>query len=422
MKHVLTALVAFFCISCISNGQKKLVILGSSTSACYSRLPTSLTPEECYVGRLKTFYNQQDPKDTIIASLAVSGSNVYNGMPTNYVYPGADPYDKYKPNTSNNITAALAENPDVIIVNYPSNAYTEKELSIAEIMFAFRTIRNTAAQSNVPCYITTTQPRHNAPDYSTSKQKRKMADLKDSILEQFGSRAIDFWNGFYNPADTTIKAEFDQGDNTHLNAAGHSIFFERVKAKNIFGPVGGPLPATFLKNTASYEKGMGIIKWSTTAETNVAAFEVQRSSDGNNFTALGKIMPHNNPANTYDYLFEDAQPAKGVNYYRIAILDIDGKIQYSPILKITTGSGKLQLNKITQQSNQLVLELQSNETQTAELQIMNSTGAFVYKQTKRIEAGTITVNMATTTLSKGVYYLRLISNKQEPVIKSFFKD
>jgi hypothetical protein len=415
MKRIFLAFIAFLSFACISNAQKKLVIIGSSTSACTG--PTGFST--CYVGRLNTFYNQQNPFDTLIIQKAVGGTNIYNAMPGTYMPPADRAAQGYVPDSRVNITTALNENPDVILVNFPTNAYNV--LSIQEIMFCFRTLRDSAAQKNVPCFITTTQPRNDA-GFGNAVQKRKLADIKDSIIEQFGTLSIDFWNGLYNSADTTIAATYNSGDNIHLNDAGHLVLFERVKAKNIFAAVGGSLPATFLKNSASYQKGSGIVSFSTTAEVNVAAFEVQRSTDGSNFTTLGKLTPHNNPTNRYDYLFEDAQPVKGVNYYRIAVLDLDGKIQYSPILKITTGSGKLVLNKIITQANQLLLQLQSNETQTAELQILNSTGALVQKQTKRIEAGTITINVATATLSKGVYYLRLISNKQETFIKSFLKE
>jgi hypothetical protein len=423
MKRILLAFIAITFLTCISNAQKKLVIMGSSTSACTG--PSGYNT--CYVGRLNTFYNQQNPFDTLIVQKAVGGTNVYNGMPGSYTPPPNrfnDPNTNYKPDARVNITSALNENPDVILVNFPSNAFNV--LSVQEIMFCFRTIRDSAAKKNVPCFITTSQPRNDA-GFDNADQKKRMAEIKDSINDQFGTRSIDFWSGLFNPADTTIRIEYNNGgtangDKIHLNDAAHAILFDRVTAKNIFGPVSGALPATFLKNSASYQKGSGIVSFSTTAEVNVTAFEVQRSTDGSNFTTLGKLTPNNNPANVYDYVFEDAQPVNGVNYYRIAVLDIDGKVQYSPILKITTGSGKLVLNKIITQPNQLLLQLQSNETQTAELQILNNTGALVQKQTKRIEAGTITINVATATLSKGVYYLRLISNKQETFIKSFLKE
>jgi lysophospholipase L1-like esterase len=421
MRTVLFVIAVFLCIPVICGAQKKLVIIGSSTSECYSYQPTSLTYNQCYVGRLESYYNQQQPNDTLVERRAKSGYNVYNGMPTGYVYPGADPQGKYIPDPTRNITNALALNPDVIVVNYPSNGYLLSELTVSEIMFAFRTIRNIATQNNVTCYITTTQPRNN-PAFNTVDQKKRMAELKDSILLQFGVYAINFWDGLYNPADTTIKTEFDQGDQVHLNASGHQVFFDRVKAKNIFGPTGGPLPATFLKTNARFEKGKGQIQWTTSREINIAAFEVQRSLDGSNYSALGKINAHNNPASVYDYSFEDNQPAKGVNYYRIAVLDLDGKIQYSPILKLVTGSGKLLLNKISNQPNQLVLELQSSETQSLELQIINSTGALVSKLNKRVDAGNTNLAVATAHLSKGIYYLRLFSNKQEPVLVSFLKN
>jgi hypothetical protein len=421
MRTTLFAIVLFLSIPFICGAQKKLVIIGSSTSACTG--PSSYGT--CFVGRLDAFYNQAaGGPDTLVLRKAAGGTNIYNAMPGSYV-PPSDRVAQggYNPDARVNITSALLENPDVILVNFPSNAYNT--LSIQEIMFCFRTIRDSSLKKNVPCYITTTQPRNDA-GFDNADQKRKMAEIKDSINDQFGSRAIDFWSGLFNPADTTIRIEYNNGsannDRIHLNDAAHAILFDRVKAKNIFGPAGGPLPATFLKTSARFEKGKGQIQWTTATEINIAAFEVQRSVDGSNYSALGKINAHNNPASVYDYSFEDNQPAKGVNYYRIAILDLDGRIQYSPTLKLVTGSGKLLLNKIINQPNQLILDLQSSETQSVELQIISNNGASVYKLSKRVNAGNTNLAVATTHLSKGIYYLRLFSNKQEPVVVSFLKD
>ena len=234
----------------VSNSPRKLVIIGSGTSACISLDPVT----ECYVGLLSTQYNKQAPFDTVIDDhLARGSTNCYNGMPSSYIspYPAGS---AYRPLTDINITAALLLNPDVVLVNYPTNGYDE--LSINEVMFCLRTIRDSAKKKGVPCFITTTQPRTSPASFNTPAMKLKLAVLKDSIQAAFGSYAIDFWTGLINPADSSVL--YNLGDNINMNAAGHAILAQRVAAKNIFSaPVsptgaGTGLQGTYYNNRVFY--------------------------------------------------------------------------------------------------------------------------------------------------------------------------
>ena len=205
-----------------TEAQKKLLILGSSTPACYG-----LPADSCYVGRLQRYY-QQKGTPVIIDNRAVSGDNCYQGMPTNYTPPA----DRNGPRSYNNITDGLQGNPDVVLVNYPSNGYDI--YSIAEIMYCLRTIKQTANNAGKPCYISTSQPRTDPASYRTPEVRQKMEQIKQSILNEFGQYAINFWDGIANPADNSILDAYNSGDNTHLNSAGHNILFNRVVEKNIF--------------------------------------------------------------------------------------------------------------------------------------------------------------------------------------------
>ena len=226
----------------VKEKDRKLVIIGSGTSACIGPNPVT----DCYVNRLSNYYNQQAMVDTIIDNqLARGGTNCYNGMPSSYISPYAAG-SGYVPLKDINITAALALNPDVILVNYPSNAY--ESLSIAEIMYCLRTIKDSANAKGVPCFITTTQPRTSPAVFNTRAMKLKLAVLKDSILAAFGDYAIDFYNGLINYADSSIL--YDPGDHINMNSAGHNILFQRVMGRNVFSPV--PAPATGIGLMAAY--------------------------------------------------------------------------------------------------------------------------------------------------------------------------
>ena len=202
--------------------QKKLVVLGSSTSACWG--PS--TPANCYVNRLASYYNTPSPTISI-DNRAVAGFNVYRSMPRGFKPPaGRDTSFPYY-----SITDALAANPDVILVNYPSNNYDI--FSVAEVMFCLRTIKTEAARAGKPCYISTTQPR---TGFDAAGRER-LRIIKDSILFQFGHAAIDFWTGIADPVTLSIALPYQvPGDLIHLNDQAHSILYQRVVEKKIFQP------------------------------------------------------------------------------------------------------------------------------------------------------------------------------------------
>ena len=64
-------------------------------------------------------------------------------------------------------------------------------------------------------------------------------------------------------------------------------------------------------------------------------FEVQRSLDGANWTALGFVTAAGK--NAGDYGFSDAEYAAGTNYYRLKQMDFDGAFEYSPVVVVDAG-------------------------------------------------------------------------------------
>lgn len=214
-------MVSVFLFSSVASfSQKKLLVLGSSTSACWG---PSL-PANCYINRLSADYAAKG-QPIIIDNRAVGGYNVYKSMPRSFKPPqGRDTALAYY-----SITDALAANPDVILVNYPSNSYDI--FSIAEVMNCLRIIKSEANKAGKPCYITSTQPR-SAFD---AAGREKLRILKDSIIYQFGASAIDFWTDLADPISLGIAAAYQvAGDGVHMNDQAHELLFQRVLAKNIF--------------------------------------------------------------------------------------------------------------------------------------------------------------------------------------------
>jgi hypothetical protein len=399
--------ILLFCSLQSSYAQKKIYIIGSSTSACVG--PTNIN--DCYVSRLSAFYNQLAPLDTTVTTIAASGYNCYRGMPTGYIppYSGAE----FQPNPAANITYALSNNPDVILVNYPSNAY--EFLPYDSIMYCLRTIKETANAAGKVCYITTSQPR----TQFNAAARARLKVVRDSVMNAFGYFALNFWDGLTDPNDLSILPAYRvAGDDIHLNGAGHQLLFQRVQEKQVFN-IG--LPAQFVNFEAQFKNGQTIVKWMTTQEQNLINYIIERSNDGVVFKTL-QIVAAKNSNQVSSYSVTDAQPLNGWNYFRIVTIDKDGTKKLTPVFKVFAATQKLSLQKIVAAGNQLQLQLLNKTALTATIELVNAGGAVVAIQQFNLNSGLVTASVNISNLTNGIYYARIITTEQAPIIKSFVKN
>lgn len=238
-----TLLLIFININISFSQNNRIVAVGSSTAAGIGA--SSL--DSSWVGLLNKYYRCQLGIADAVFNLGIPGADNYRGMPTGFVPPPSRPFSDIDHNISK-ACSLLKDLPvardGVVIVNYPTNRYNF--YSIEEIMSSLQLIYDSAIGVGNRCFITTTQPRTDGV-FNTADVKRKLADIKDSIIKRFGSaNTLNFWDGMYDPADTSILDKYSSGDLIHFNNAGHRELFKRVVAKNIFN-----LPVWYSKSTGS---------------------------------------------------------------------------------------------------------------------------------------------------------------------------
>ena len=73
---------------------------------------------------------------------------------------------------------------------------------------------------------------------------------------------------------------------------------------------------------------------------------MERGSDGRNFTKIATIAAKGNSNTATSYDLVDPSPLKGVNYYRLKMVDIDGKFEYSQIIIIRIEDGIQLVTKV----------------------------------------------------------------------------
>ncbi|NJB85495.1 hypothetical protein GGR26_001240 [Lewinella marina] len=82
------------------------------------------------------------------------------------------------------------------------------------------------------------------------------------------------------------------------------------------------------------------LNWTTTTETNNAYFTVERSADGNTFSAIGAVAGAGTTRSPRNYAFIDERPLPGRQFYRLRQVDADGTFEYSPVRSILAEAGR----------------------------------------------------------------------------------
>lgn len=196
----------------------RIVVLGSSTA-----MGSGATPiDSAWANKYRRYVRSKNAQTTV-TNLALSGFTTYHILcPTGLVPPANRP----APDTAHNITKALTYNPDLIIINLPSND-AQKSFPLSEQQANYERAMAMTDALHIPVWVTTTQPRNGL----TAAQMTLLTSMRDWTYQRFGEKAIDFWTGLANP-DGTVN-ELYNVDGVHVNNAGHHLLYTRVVAEHL---------------------------------------------------------------------------------------------------------------------------------------------------------------------------------------------
>ena len=178
--------------------------------------------------------------------------------------------------------------------------------------------------------------------------------------------------------------------------------------------VNAPLPVTLLSFSGKHDGGVNKLQWKTATEMNNRGFEVQRSTDGRNFSSIGFVASkaeNGNSTSDLSYGFTDGV-ASGKVYYRLKQTDLDGRKKLSNVIAID-GDTKLQVRVYGIAPNPaqatVSLQLQSPTAQKLLIVVTNVAGQQVKQVALAVEAGNNTTTLDVSTLSAGTYFVKTIA-------------
>ncbi len=199
----------------------RIVVLGSSTAEGTG--PENI--DDSWVNLYREYLTQKDSRFEVI-NFGKSGYSTYDILPTGTPIKAGvgrtiDP--------ERNVTKALSLNPGGIIINMPSNDAAYGYPAVDQLA-NYDLISKKIKEQNIPLWVTSVQPK----DFgSNTTNKNIQLEMLDAVKEKFGDMTIDFWTGLGKSNNNGILPEYNSGDGTHMNEAGHRVLFNRVVAAEV---------------------------------------------------------------------------------------------------------------------------------------------------------------------------------------------
>lgn len=117
---------------------------------------------------------------------------------------------------------------------------------------------------------------------------------------------------------------------------GWSIDYGVIRANTVsLYKLASTLPVELISFDAQKTGDNILISWQTASEQNSDYFDIEHSADAINFKSLSRLNAQGNASTLSEYTYMDKAPTKGINYYRLKQMDIDGKYEYSHIVSAT---------------------------------------------------------------------------------------
>lgn len=240
--------------------------------------------------------------------------------------------------------------------------------------------------------------------------------------------ATDQWTQVTSfPGTATVgQGSFGVGDKGYvfLGWSGSSYLKEVWEYSPGVDPV---LPVELLNFTAKWNDenySSVVLDWKTNVEINNDYFEVEKSTDGINYTPILEVDGAGNSSSEITYKEWDNDPyLEGTSFYRLKQVDFNGDYTYSDI-EILNPANNLDLvslypNPALDVVNYLVY---SSSTTEIEILVVNTLGQEVFKLQESVSEGVSEKQVNLTHLRGGDYILRIkTSTGLEMSSKKFVK-
>ena len=160
------------------------------------------------------------------------------------------------------------------------------------------------------------------------------------------------------------------------------------------------------------------LSWATAQEINSGSFDVERSADLVSWTKIGNVKAKGYASTTTNYSYNDEFPLAGTGYYRLKMIDLDGKFLYSKILTVSSDNISQPLVGYSNPfSDAIRVKVNVDRAENLTLTVSDIIGKTYLKQSYNAQAGDNLITLVPAGAASGMYILHIQGNTYEQTVK-----
>ncbi len=267
-------------------------------------------------------------------------------------------------------------------VNYDTDAAYPKTVSSSSVIVdAFGTI--TVGATAYPClrmHLTETKTVYSSSSSATTQTKNYIAWVTESGFRIYGEISA-------GELATNLDASITNANVTLSNFKSYS-----------YSPT-STTPVELLSFEGKAAIGGADLTWTTASEQNNRFFDIEKSTDGQNFEKIGRVNGAGTTSQQQTYTFRDENLAL-LSYYRLRQIDIDGTSTTSNVISVAAETQNIaSLHAFPNPTKNSITLSTSDYSQPSRL--FNITGALIFNSDKT----PLQINLSDMT--SGIYFLQV---------------
>ena len=176
----------------------------------------------------------------------------------------------------------------------------------------------------------------------------------------------------------------------------------------VFGNV--TLPVQFLRVSAVRLNDQVRVEWSTAEEFNNSHFEIERSSNGNTWSQIGRVESAGNSTSVQQYSFVDISPVDAARYYRVSQVDQDGNVTFTPICTVAKASATDKVTISSGEGNRVYIRFAEPTQSLVMIRISDSHGRVLEQKALSNPTGLQVIQPAVHT--NGIFMLTILDQSR----------
>ncbi len=173
------------------------------------------------------------------------------------------------------------------------------------------------------------------------------------------------------------------------------------------------LPLSLIEFKGKKQGDNILLDWATANESQVNRFEIERSNNASVYEKIGVMLATGNSNFYKSYSFTDTKPFATLNYYRLKMIDNDGKYTYSNVIVFMGDQSKgiivsnVKPNPFIESIN---LNIVLRQSQLLTIQMIDMAGRVVLTRDAQGKEGTNEIRYnGLSNLSEGIYFIKIIT-------------